>query len=119
VKGHAGGEGSELRPPGRTLWVIGFPARFVLIGAIRVYRVTLGGIVGGQCRFYPSCSVYAERAIRARGAVVGVALSVWRVLRCSPLSRGGVDHAPTARGAGTGTVAPYDDIIQDRVEATP
>ena len=55
----------------RILWVAGTPLRAVLIGAIRLYRLTLAGWLGGQCRFYPSCSRYAEEAIRSRGAVRG------------------------------------------------
>jgi uncharacterized protein len=80
--------------PRQWLWWAGAPARHLLIAAIRVYRVTLRGMLGGQCRFHPSCSEYAEQAIRSVGAARGSALAVWRVLRCSPLSAGGVDHAP-------------------------
>ena len=80
------------------------PARLVLILAIRLYRITLGGLLGGQCRFYPSCSTYAEEAIRELGVLRGVPLSVWRVLRCSPLTKGGVDYPPghADRGRGIG-----------------
>jgi putative membrane protein insertion efficiency factor len=80
----------------RALWVAGAPARLVLIGLIRVYRLTAGQMVGGGCRFYPSCSAYAEAAIRNTGAVRGSILAAWRVLRCSPLSKGGVDHPPSS-----------------------
>jgi uncharacterized protein len=75
-------------------WVAGTPIRLLLIGAIRVYRLTLGGLLGGQCRFHPSCSAYAEEAIRDLGALRGVPLAAWRVLRCSPLTAGGVDYPP-------------------------
>ncbi len=78
----------------RTLWAIGGPARLFLIVLIRVYRVTLGQMVGGGCRFHPSCSAYAEDAIRNTGALRGSLLAGWRVLRCSPLSKGGVDYPP-------------------------
>jgi putative membrane protein insertion efficiency factor len=73
---------------------LGAPLRWLLIGMVRGYRATLSGWLGGQCRFYPSCSVYAEQAIRSRGALVGSALAVWRVLRCNPFGRGGVEHVP-------------------------
>ena len=102
---------------GRILWVIGFPARLTLIGAIRVYQLTLGAIVGGQCRFHPSCSVYAEGAIRARGAVIGVGLTVWRVLRCSPLSRGGLDPPPAGRARAVSAL--YDGVILHNQKAGP
>jgi putative membrane protein insertion efficiency factor len=73
---------------------IGAPARVLLTGLIRVYRVTLSGWLGGQCRYYPTCSHYAEEAIQVHGAVKGTGLAVWRVLRCNPFGGGGVDRVP-------------------------
>ena len=81
----------------RLLWLAGWPARLALLSVVRLYRATLGLAVGARCRFYPSCSGYAERAIAEQGAVRGVALAAWRVVRCSPLSKGGVDHPPAKR----------------------
>jgi uncharacterized protein len=81
----------------RGLWVAGWPARLALLLLVRLYRVTLGQIVGGGCRFYPSCSAYAEQAIADRGVLRGAALAAWRILRCSPLSNGGVDYPPGSR----------------------
>jgi putative membrane protein insertion efficiency factor len=94
----------------RGLWIAGAPVRLVLLAPIRVYQATLSGLVGGRCRFYPSCSSYAEVAIRDSGAVRGLALTVWRVLRCSPLSEGGVDHPPRGRSVG-GPRSMYDASI--------
>ncbi|MDP9340972.1 MAG: membrane protein insertion efficiency factor YidD [Actinomycetota bacterium] len=85
----------------------------LLIGSIRLYRATLSGVLGGQCRFEPSCSVYAEQAVRNRGALAGSALAVWRIVRCSPLSRGGVDPAPAPPPP-----RPYDGIIR-QAEGAP
>jgi uncharacterized protein len=82
------------------VWWSGAPARVALIALIRAYRVTLGGLVGGQCRFFPSCSEYAEQAIRSVGATRGTMLAVWRIARCSPLSAGGIDHPPLPRYEG-------------------
>ncbi|HEV8057015.1 MAG TPA: membrane protein insertion efficiency factor YidD [Actinomycetota bacterium] len=65
-----------------------------MLGLIRVYRVTLSGWLGGQCRFYPSCSHYAENAIRMHGALRGTLMAAWRIARCGPFTRGGVDHVP-------------------------
>jgi uncharacterized protein len=81
----------------RVVWTLGAPARAVLIGAFRVYRATLSGWLGGQCRFYPSCSQYAEEAVRVHGAAKGTALAVWRIARCGPFTAGGVDAVPTRR----------------------
>ena len=76
----------------RALRTAGTPMRAFEIGVIRVYRATLSGWLGGQCRFYPSCSQYAEDAIRERGALKGTATAAWRILRCNPFGRGGIDR---------------------------
>jgi uncharacterized protein len=81
----------------QVLWLGGWPLRVVLIGLIRLYRWTLSGAFGGGCRFHPSCSAYAERAVRNAGAVRGSVLTVWRLARCSPLSHGGIDVPPEPR----------------------
>ncbi len=91
----------------RALWAAGAPVRGMLVMAIHVYRATLSGWMGGQCRFYPSCSHYAEDAIRRHGAVKGSGLAVWRVLRCNPFGGGGIDHVPERP-----PVAEYEDIIR-------
>jgi uncharacterized protein len=80
----------------------GSPVSWLLIGILRVYRLTLSGWLGGRCKYYPSCSVYAEEAVRRHGALRGSGLAVWRLLRCNPYSKGGVDHVPGR--------APYDGI---------
>jgi putative membrane protein insertion efficiency factor len=81
------------------LWTAGSPLRWASIGMIRFYRMTLSGMLGGQCRFYPSCSHYAEDAIRARGFVQGWSLAVWRIARCNPFGKGGLEPAPESRDA--------------------
>lgn len=81
----------------RLLWVLGAPARGILLALIGVYRVLLSGWLGGQCRFYPTCSRYAEEAIRVHGAVRGTALAAWRIARCGPFTAGGVDRVPPRR----------------------
>ncbi len=89
-----------MNPARRTLWNAGAPARAALVLLIRAYRATLSGWLGGQCRFYPTCSVYAEHAIRNRGAIRGALLATWRVLRCNPFGTGGVESPPNARYDG-------------------
>lgn len=66
----------------------------LLIGAIRLYRKTLSPIIGQQCRFEPTCSHYGEEAIEKHGALRGSLLTVWRILRCGPWSKGGYDPVP-------------------------
>lgn len=76
------------------LWSAGAPLRLVLIGGIALYRVSLSGWLGGQCRYIPTCSRYAEDAIRAHGAVRGSMMAIARVARCNPFGRGGFDPVP-------------------------
>ena len=90
----------------RIAWRAGAPARLALLGLIRLYRVTLSGWLGGQCRFYPTCSRYAEDAIRLHGAVRGVLMAAWRIARCGPFTRGGVDRVPGPRH-----MTEYDAVI--------
>ena len=96
----------------RLAWLVGLPFRALIVGALLAYRRTFRGVASGRCRFYPSCSTYALDAVRAHGAVKGTALAVWRVLRCSPLSRGGIDPVPARRAA-----AEYEAVIQQPGEA--
>lgn len=46
------------------------------------------------CRFTPTCSEYAIEALRERGAIVGLGLTVWRICRCNPACKGGYDPVP-------------------------
>jgi uncharacterized protein len=87
----------------------GAPAREVLLAAIRVYQVVLSGWLGGQCRFAPTCSRYAEVAIRRHGAVRGTMMALWRLARCNPWGRGGPDPVPSSRDHPD---SPYDVGIQ-------
>lgn len=66
----------------------------VLIVVVRGYQAVISPLLGPRCRFYPSCSAYAVQALRERGAVTGFGLAVYRVLRCNPWARGGVDFPP-------------------------
>lgn len=68
--------------------------RRLLLAAIRGYQLTLAAILGGQCRFEPSCSMYAAEAIERHGAWRGARLAVWRVVRCQPFARAGHDPVP-------------------------
>lgn len=48
----------------------------------------------GGCKFQPTCSEYAIRAIAMHGPLRGSGLALWRLLRCHPFSRGGLDQVP-------------------------
>ena len=90
----------------RAVWVAGAPFRLALIGLIELYRITLSGWLGGQCRFYPSCSRYAEEAVRTHGVLRGSLMAGWRVARCGPFTEGGVDHVRPKVSNG------YDAVIR-------
>lgn len=66
----------------------------VLIGLVRLYRLLFSAWVGGQCRFYPTCSVYAIEALERHGAAAGTYLGAARILRCQPWCEGGHDPVP-------------------------
>jgi uncharacterized protein len=52
------------------------------------------GLAGAPaCKYHPTCSQYAADAVRKHGLVKGSAKAAWRILRCNPWSRGGVDYA--------------------------
>lgn len=75
--------------------------RKAVIALIRLYQKTLSPDHGwfrsrypvGYCRFQPSCSEYMRQSVQKRGVIVGVARGTWRILRCSPCSKGGYDPA--------------------------
>ena len=74
-------------------------AKKITLGLIRLYQKTLSFDHGwfsaqyphGYCRFYPSCSEYGHQAIEKYGLVRGGFRGFWRLLRCNPFSKGGID----------------------------
>src|SRR3954463_12763810 len=68
----------------------------------RAYRVAVAPAIGPVCRYEPSCSHYAEEAIARFGLLRGGALAAYRLLRCHPFSRGGLDPVPAASGQFSG-----------------
>lgn len=68
-----------------------------LLGLIGLYRKLLSPTLPPACRFVPSCSVYADEALRQHGLLGGAPLMAWRVCRCHPFARGGYDPVPGMR----------------------
>ena len=64
------------------------------IWGVRAYQLTLGQLIGGRCRFHPSCSNYAIDAYRLHGPIRGTRLTVTRLLRCHPFGGSGIDPVP-------------------------
>jgi putative membrane protein insertion efficiency factor len=71
--------------------------RYLGVALVWLYRLTLGPFLGGQCKYHPSCSEYAIQAFKEFGLFKGAVLAGWRLLRCNPWSRGGVDYARDQR----------------------
>ena len=64
---------------------------FILIAGVRFYQYTIGPMLGGHCRFEPTCSNYFIQAVEKYGAIVGAWKGTMRILRCQPFHRGGYD----------------------------
>lgn len=78
---------------GFTRWLAILP----FVAGIRLYQVTLSGLLGRQCRFHPTCSWYALGAYRTHGAIRGTWLTLRRLSRCHPFSgKAGFDPVPLA-----------------------
>lgn len=65
-----------------------------LLMVIRAYRAHISPHTKPSCKFIPTCSQYGLEAVERFGAVKGGALTLWRILRCNPWSRGGYDPVP-------------------------
>ena len=67
----------------------------IFIGLIKFYRKYISGMkTTPTCKFIPTCSEYGIEAIEKYGALKGGLLTVWRILRCNPFSKGGYDPVP-------------------------
>jgi putative membrane protein insertion efficiency factor len=65
--------------------------RAVLLFGLFAYRTVVSPFLPHACRFYPSCSVYTEQAIRKYGILKGIACGFGRIGRCHPWHPGGYD----------------------------
>lgn len=66
--------------------------RRMAVAPIRGYQVLVSPLLGQRCKYHPSCSAYAVQAIEEMGVMKGLVLAGWRLLRCNPWSKGGVDY---------------------------
>ena len=64
---------------------------------VRAYQVLISPALGPRCRYHPTCSQYAVDAIGRFGILRGTVLAGWRLLRCNPLTRGGLDPVSSQR----------------------
>lgn len=93
-------DASDFARRGRGRALVRRACTLPFLAAIRVYQVTLSPIMGGQCRFQPTCSRYAAEAYERHGPVRGTWLTVRRILRCQPFGGWGYDPVPPERAEG-------------------
>ncbi len=66
----------------------------LIIFLIKKYQKYISPLKSTKCPYFPSCSEYGLLAVNRYGAFKGGFLALWRILRCNPFSRGGVDPVP-------------------------
>ena len=66
----------------------------ILITMIRFYQRYVSPLKSTKCPYYPSCSNYGLEAVEKYGAFKGGILTLWRIIRCNPFSKGGYDPVP-------------------------
>ncbi|MGC8653647.1 MAG: membrane protein insertion efficiency factor YidD [Candidatus Kryptoniota bacterium] len=71
----------------------------IAVTLIRGYQQAISPLFPPSCRFYPTCSNYTIEAFQTYGFFRGFLMSVWRILRCNPLSKGGYDPVTPAKGS--------------------
>lgn len=76
------------------LWTIFLLPRNAAVSFIKGWRAIISPLYGNVCRYHPSCSAYGLGAVQQYGLVRGGAMTLWRILRCNPWSRGGIDDVP-------------------------
>lgn len=89
---------------------------------IKLYQKYISPLKPPSCRFTPTCSNYAIGALKEWGLIIGCALTVWRILRCNPFSKGGYDPVPerkwgkkNKRKTGDGESAADSDASSDEI----
>ena len=74
--------------------IFNFP-QFLILALIRLYQKIISPVLpGNTCRFYPTCSRYGYEAVYKYGAIKGVFMAIYRILRCNPFNPGGYDPVP-------------------------
>jgi putative membrane protein insertion efficiency factor len=72
------------------------PGPRLLVFLLALYKAFVSPLLPSSCKFYPTCSSYAQEAIARHGVARGLGLAMRRLLRCRPFSAGGYDPVPDA-----------------------
>ncbi len=65
--------------------------KFVIV-SVKFYQKNVSPLKKPSCRFYPTCSHYTILSIEKYGLLKGLIKAFWRILRCNPFSKGGIDY---------------------------
>jgi putative membrane protein insertion efficiency factor len=86
----------------------------ILLALLAFYRrwlsPALHSLGTGGCCYLPTCSEYAATAIATHGPIRGIGLALWRLLRCHPFARGGLDLVPPARQSAAARPFPHEPL---------
>jgi uncharacterized protein len=91
-----------------------------LLALVQVYKIFFSPFLGGACKFYPSCSNYAQEAIELHGARRGSWLALKRLGRCRPFTEGGFDPVPDAEDSDAAWLrsdVPWDGSMESKERA--
>jgi putative membrane protein insertion efficiency factor len=91
-----------------------------LLAFVQFYKIFFSPFLGGACKFYPSCSNYAQEAIELHGARRGAWLALKRLGRCRPFTKGGFDPVPDAEDLDAEWLrssAPFDATVESKERA--
>lgn len=83
---------------------------FCLLLPIRFYRYAISPFFPSRCRYHPTCSAYAEEAIKVHGPLKGGHLALKRLLRCHPWGSSGYDPVPEVENKPTATCCHHRKI---------
>lgn len=95
-------------------WGLLFP-RNALILFIQGWRAVVSPLYGDVCRYHPSCSAFGLRAVQQFGVLRGGAMTLWRIIRCNPWARGGIDDVP-ARMDGSVPLSTFGFAVPQQKE---
>jgi uncharacterized protein len=87
----------DERDAGIALPIVRRPVAWLFDRLLAAYQAVVSPLLPPACRFSPTCSCYARKALRHHGILNALRLISWRLLRCQPLSAGGFDPVPPGR----------------------